>query len=122
MPSGHAGRQFWKSPAHADRDANMSTLSDGTDRNHSAKRVSRAWRGGRRGTARNARDNARIARPMAYLQQHSAHDHVSPRVFAPKPGAFRKTQGLGRHASSPGAAQATHQRPTAKLFPVAALF
>src|SRR5206468_4730914 len=121
VPPGHAGRQFWESPAHADRDANMSALSYGTDRHHSATCVGRARRGRCRGIARNASDNARLAWPLAYLQQHSTDDHVSPRVLAAKPGAFRKTQGLGRHASRPGAARATHQRATAKLFFVAAL-
>ena len=80
----------------------------GTDRHHSAKCVGRAGRGRCRGVARNASGNARIAWPLAYLQQHSADDHVSPRVLAAKPGAFRKTQSLGRHASSHGAARATH--------------
>ena len=65
-------------------------------------------------------DNARIAWPLAYLQQHSTDDHLSPRIPAAKPGAFRKTQSLGRHASSDGAAEPTDKRTAAKLFSVAA--
>src|SRR5205823_4797565 len=121
VPTGHAGRQFWESPAHADRDANVSPLSYGTDRHHSAKGVGRARRGRCRRVARNASDNARIARSLAYLQQHSTDDHVSPRILAAKSSAFGKAQGLGRHASSTGPARTTHQRATAKLFFVAAL-
>ena len=120
VPTGYASRQFWESPAHADRDANVPALSTGTDRHHSAKCIGRAGRRRCRGVARNASGNARIAWPLAYLQQHSADDHISPRILAAKPGAFRKTQSLGRHASSDGATRATHQRAATKLFPVAA--
>src|SRR5215208_4012933 len=119
MPTGYAGRKFWKSPAHAYRDANVSAVSSGADRHNSAKRVGRARRSRCRGIARNASGYARIARPLAYLQQHSADDHVSPRVLAAKPGAVRKTQSLGRHASSHGAARAIHKRAAAELFPIA---
>src|SRR5262249_36843394 len=122
VPPGYASRQFWESPADADRDANLSTLSCGTDRHYSARCVGRARRGRRRGLARNASGHARIARSLAYLQQHSFDDYVSPRVLAAKPGAFRKAKGLGRHAPSAGTARATHQRATAKLFSVVTVF
>src|SRR5947208_2138361 len=80
----------------------------------------RAWRscGGR--PAWNARDHAGTARPLACLQRHPAHDYVSPCLLAPKPGAFGKTQSLGRHAASAGATRTTDHRATAKLFFVSA--
>ena len=92
----------------------------GTDRHHSAKCVGRARRGRCRGVARNASGNARIARPLAYLQQHSADDHVSPAYLLRNQAPSEKRKVWEDMLQVHGAARATHQRATAKLFPVAA--
>ena len=69
------------------------------------------------GLARISRDDARIARPMAFLRKHAAHDHVSPVVFVAQSGAFGKTKSLGRHAASARAIGATdHGKATRNYF------
>src|SRR5438132_5526619 len=116
MPAGHAGRLVWKSGTHANGDADLPTVSCRADRDHSAESVDRARcnRGGR--LARHARDDARIARPMAFLQWDGVDDYLSPGVLAPKSGAFRKTESLGRYAASSRATRAADHRTAAKLF------
>src|SRR5207249_11189606 len=85
---------------------------------YSAQSIGRARRsrGGR--AAGDAWDNAGTAGPLARLQRHSSHDHVSSCVSSSKSGPFGETQGLGRHAPGAGAARATDHRATAKLFSV----
>src|SRR6476646_1336609 len=122
VPAGHAAWQFWKSRTHPDRDADLPAVSGGADRDYSTEIGGRARCSRGRGPARNARDHAGIARTLARLQRHSADDHVSPCLLAPKPGAFGKTQSLGRHAPGVGATRSTNHRATAKLFSVAALY
>src|SRR2546428_11984923 len=116
MPAGHAGRFVWKSCTDATGDADLSAIFSRTDRDHSTESVGRAWcsRGGR--LARHARDDARIARPMAFLQWDAVDDYLSPSVLAPKSGAFRKTESLGRYAASSRATRAADHRTAAKLF------
>src|SRR5205807_1127484 len=91
------------------------------NRNYSAESFGRVGRSGRGRSAWVAKDDAGTARPVAHLQRHPAHDHVSPCLLAPKSGAFGKTQSLGRHASSAGATRSTNHRTTEKLFFVTAV-
>src|SRR6266496_125652 len=116
MPARHAVGELWKSRANAHRDANVPALSGGANRNYSAESLGRAGRSCRGRLAWHARSHARTARPLARLQRYPAHDHISSCLLAPKPGAFGKTQSLGRHAPSAGATRSTDHRTTAKLF------
>src|SRR5258708_38069191 len=102
MPARHAVGDLWKSPTNARRDADVPAFFGGANRNYSAESFGRVGRSGRGRSAWIAKDDAGTARPVAHLQRHPAHDHVSPCLLAPKSGAFGKTQSLGRHASSAG--------------------
>src|SRR2546430_7853147 len=121
MPARQAAGYLWKLPANTRRDACVPAFFGGANRNYSAESLGRAGRSGRGRSAWVAKDDAGTARPVAHLQRHPAHDHVSPGLLAPKSGAFRKTQSLGRHASSAGATRSTNHRTTEKLFFVTAL-
>src|SRR5437868_2879772 len=55
---------------------------------------------------------------MALAPEHTAHDHVSPLLFAPKSSALGKTESVGRHAPGVGATRAPDHREAAQLFPV----
>ena len=118
VPAGYAAWQLWQSPAHPHGDADLSAVSRRTDRDYSANRLSGAGCSCCRRATWSARHNARTARPLAHLQRHFSNDYVSSCVLAPKPGAFRKTQSLGRHAPSHGTPRVTNHRTATKLFPV----
>src|ERR1051326_4433579 len=107
-------------PGTAGRAADLPVVPGGADRGHTTESAGRARRNRGGGPSRNARGNARIARPLARLQHNPAHDHISSRLPATEPSAFRKTQGLGRHAPGSRATRPTNHRPSAKLFSVAA--
>src|SRR5438067_1832419 len=116
MPSRYAEKRVGKSSTHAGRNVDLHWLSHCPDRNHSTARCSRAGRNGGGRLARSARSDARVARQMAFVSRHPAHDHVSPILFAAKPVARRKTQSLGRHDGGAGKTRSSDQRATTKLF------
>src|SRR5438477_10770920 len=116
MPSRYAGQFVWQSRADTDRDANLPAVSDRTDRHHPTESDRRPWRGRGGRTSRDARADARIARPLGFIQRHAVDGHVSPRVSVAKPIALGKTKSVGRHDASSGAARETDQREAAKLF------
>src|SRR5947199_271971 len=91
---GYTVGNFWKSRAHADGDADLPAVPGGTDRDYSAESVGRAGRSRSGRPAWNARNHAGIAWPLARLQRHPTHDHISPCLPAPKPSTFGKTQSL----------------------------
>src|SRR5438552_9168084 len=55
---------------------------------------------------------------MALAPEHTAHDHLSPLLFAPKSIVIGKTESVGRHAPGVGATGAPDHREAAQLFPV----
>src|SRR6266581_3844078 len=118
MPTGRAGWFVRKSPADAARDANVPAVFDGTDRYHQTESHCRARCRGSRGTSWDARADARTARALGFVQRHAANDHLSSGVSVAQPIAVGKTQSLGRHDASSGAARQTDQRKAAKLFSV----
>src|SRR4029450_11419522 len=118
MPAGHAGRLVWEPCAHTGRDADMPSLSRRADRYYSAEGPGCPGRRRRRRPSWSTRDNAGIARALAFIQRHSVDDHLSSRLPAAEPVALRETESLGRHDASSRATRKTDQRKTAKLFSV----
>src|SRR4029077_14067759 len=118
MPTGHAGRLFWEPCAHTGRDADMPALSCRADRYYSAQGPGRAGRSRCRRPPWSTRDDAGIARALAFIQRHAADDHLSSRLPAAEPVALRETESLGRHDASARATRKTDQRKTEKLFSV----
>src|SRR4030095_4392931 len=118
MPAGHAGRLVWEPRTDAGRNANVPALPRRTDRHYSAKSAGRAWRGRGGRSARYTRNDARIARALAFIQWHSLDDHLSSCLSVTEPVAFRETESLGRHDASARATRKTNQRKTTKLFSV----
>ena len=113
MPKGSFGNRAPTLNGNAD----MPSLSRRTDRNHSPESTRRAWRrrGGR--PARNPRQHARTARPMArIINETPLMITYHPAYLAAKPGAVGKTQGLGGHAACSRTAGAPDQRKAAQLF------
>src|SRR6185312_1289465 len=121
MPAGHAGRFVWEPRTDPGRNADVPPLLARTDRHYRTESVGRAGRsrGGR--SARRTRDDARIARALALIQQHSVNDYVSSSLPAAEPVPLRETESLGRHAASARATRKTNQRKTTELFSVAAI-
>src|SRR5215475_5072458 len=122
MPAGHAARLFWESRTDAGRNANVPALPRRADQRYSAESVSRARRGRRGRSAWRARDDARIARALAFVQWHAVDDYLSSCLPAAEPVAFGETESLGRHDASARATRKTNQRKTTKLFSVAVLY
>src|SRR6266487_4412777 len=118
MQTGHAGRLVWKPCTDAGRNADMSPLPHGADRHYSTESVGGAGRSCSRRSAWHTRDDARIARTLAFIQWHAVDDHLSSCIPAAKSIAFRETESLGRHAAGARATRKTDQRKTAKLFSV----
>src|SRR5204862_2974083 len=121
MPSRRAGWFVWKSRTNSARNANLPAVFDGTDRDHQTESARRPRRGGGGRTSRHARADARIAWTLGFIQRHAADGDLSPGLSIAKPIAVGKTQSLGRHDASPGAARQTDQRKAAKLFFVIAI-
>src|SRR5207302_2891950 len=94
----------------------LPAFSDGADRNYSAESDCRSRRGRGGRAARQSRHDAGVAWALEFIQGHTADDYLSSRLSVAKPIALGKTQGLGRHASSPGTTRNADQRETAKLF------
>src|SRR5215813_217957 len=119
MSARHAVRLFWKSGTDTGGNADVPALPHRTNRHYSAESVGRARRGGSGRFARHARNHARMARTLAFLQRDSVNDYLSSGVPVEEPVAHRETEGLGRHDASARATRKTNQRKTAKLFSVA---
>src|SRR5207244_5238155 len=118
MSSEHAGRLVREPCAYAGRDADMPSLPSRADRYYSAQGTGRAGRSRRRRPSWRTRDNAGIARALAFIQRHAVDDHLSSRLPAAEPVALRETESLGRHDAGPRATRRTNQRKTAKLFSI----
>src|SRR5207248_1378538 len=118
MPSEHAGRLVREPCANTGRDADMPSLPSRADRYYSAQGTGRAGRSRSRRPSWRTRDNAGIARALAFIQRHAVDDHLSSRLPAAEPVALRETESLGRHDAGPRATRKTNQRKTAKLFSV----
>src|SRR5437763_14767286 len=115
MPSEHAGRLVREPRANTGRDADMPSLPCRTDRYYTAEGPGRAGRSRGRGSSWRTRDNAGIARALAFIQRHAVDDHLSSRLPAAEPVPLRVTERLGRHAAAHRATRKTNQRKTAKL-------
>src|SRR2546430_5215150 len=118
MPSEHAGRLVREPCANTGRDADMPSLPSRADRYYSAQGTGRAGRSRSRRPSWRTRDNAGIARALAFIQRHAVDDHLSSRLPAAEPVALREAESLGRHDAGPRATRKTNQRKTAKLFSV----
>src|SRR5205807_9310502 len=112
----HAARQFWQSAANAGRDADLSAVSGGANRDHQAAGAGRARRDRGRRIARDARHDARDAGPMAFASGDAAHDYLSSLVLVEEPGAVGETQSLGRHAPGAGAIGPPDHRKATQIF------
>src|SRR3954470_7881610 len=115
MSARHAGRRARKPRTYSGRNGDVSSLSPGTNRNHSTKGVGGTRSRRRRRIARHARNDARDARALALIQRNSAHDYLSSRLLATEPIAARKKKGLGRHAPGSGTTWCSDYRKTASL-------
>src|SRR5437763_117795 len=118
MPSEYAARLLREPCANSGGDADMPALPCRADRYYSAHGAGRAGLSRSRGPSWSARDNAGIARALAFIQRHAVDDHLSSRLPAAEPVALRETESLGRHDAGARAARKTNQRKTAKLFSV----
>src|SRR5437016_12796637 len=96
----------------------MPSLPSRADRYYSAQGTGVAGPSRSKRTCWRTRDNAAIARALAFIQRHAVDDHLSSRLPAAEPVALRETESLGRHDAGPRATRKTNQRKTAKLFSV----
>src|SRR6184192_2747421 len=118
---GRAGQlltKIIKAMGFSREDVYMPSLSHRADRYYSAQGPGRAGRSRGRRPSWCTRDDAGIARALAFIQRHAVDDHLSSRLPAAEPVALRETESLGRYDAGARATRKTDQRKTAKLFSV----
>src|SRR4029077_5904493 len=116
MPARHASRFVWKPRTDAGRNADVPAIPPRADRYYSTESFGRAGRSRGRGFAWSTRNNARIARTLAFIPRHAVDDYLSSCLPAAEPVAFGKKESLGGHDASARPTGKTDQRETTKLF------